>query len=125
MAECQGIDAFERPCCPAISSSNALSSSALDGSQYQGLFQCVICSHQMTKILELHFSISLSSEYSELISLNIDRFDILAVQGTSGVYSSITVQRHQFLGILPFLFHIALLELSDYTLNRESEINLH
>ena len=99
--------------------------SALDGSQYQGLLQCVICSHQMTKILELHFSISPSSEYSGLISLNIDRFDILAVQGTSGVYSSITVQRHQFLGILPSLFHIALLELSDYILNREYEINLH
>ena len=79
----------------------------------------------MTKILELHLSISPSSEYSGLISLNIDRFDILAVQGNSGVYSSITVQKHKFLGILPSLFHIALLELSDYTLNRESEINLH
>ena len=97
--------------------------SALDGSWYQGLFQCVICSHQMTKILELHFSISPSSDCSGLISLNIDRFSILAVQETSGLQqhrSKASISWHSTI-----LFHIALLELSDYTLNRESEINLH
>ena len=31
----------------------ASSLSALDLSQHQGLFQIVVCSHQMTKILEL------------------------------------------------------------------------
>ena len=56
------------------------SSSALNLSWYQGLFQWVICSHQMTKILEFQLSISPSSEYSALISLKIDWFD-LAVQG--------------------------------------------
>ena len=34
-----------------------------------------------TKYLSFRFSISSSSEYSGLISLNIDRFDLLAVQG--------------------------------------------
>ena len=60
---------------------------ALNLSQHQGLFQWVICSHQMTKILEPQtkywcFSISPSSEYSGLISLKTDWFDLLAVQGT-------------------------------------------
>ena len=57
--------------------------SALNLSQHQGLFQWVICSHQMTKILELQLQHqSFSSEYSGLISLKIDWFDLLAVQGT-------------------------------------------
>ena len=41
-------------CCPAISSSDASPPSALNLSQHQGLFQWVICLHQMTKILKLH-----------------------------------------------------------------------
>ena len=48
------------------------SPSALNLSWNQGLFQWVLCSHQITKILELHVSISPSSEYSGLISLKID-----------------------------------------------------
>ena len=47
---------------------------ALNLSQHQGLFQWVICLHQQV--------ISPSSEYSGLISLKIDWFDLLAVQGT-------------------------------------------
>ena len=35
--------------------------------------------------------------------LKTDLFDLLAVQGTSGVFSSTTVWRHQFFGILPSL----------------------
>ena len=59
------------------------SPSALNLSQHQGLFQRVICLHQMTKILEFSFSFSISpsSEYSGLITLKIDWFDLLAVQG--------------------------------------------
>ena len=49
------------------------------------------------------FSINPSSEYSGLISLNIDWFDLLAVQGLSGVFSSTTVQGHQFFGVVPSL----------------------
>ena len=60
------------------------SPSALDISQHQGLFQWVVCSHQMTKILELQLQHqSFSSKYSGLISLKSDWFD-LAVWGTFG-----------------------------------------
>ena len=60
---------------------------ALNLSQHQGLFQWVISSHQMTKILEpqtkyWNFSISPPSEYSGLISLKINWFELLALQGT-------------------------------------------
>ena len=36
----------------------------------------------MTKVLEFSFSISPSNEYSGLISIRIDWFNFLAVQGT-------------------------------------------
>ena len=55
---------------------------AFNLSQYQGLFQRVICSHQVAKVLELQFSISPSNEYSGLISFRMDWLDLLAVQGT-------------------------------------------
>ena len=58
------------------------SPSALDLSQHYGVFQYVICSHQMTKILELQLHHQSFSEYSGLISLKIDWFDLLTVQGT-------------------------------------------
>ena len=51
---------------------------AFNLSQHQGLFQWVICSHQMTN----SFSISPSSDYSGLFSLKIDWFDLFTVQGT-------------------------------------------
>ena len=49
--------------------------------QHRGLFQSVSCLHQMTKYWSFSFSISPSKEYSGLISLKTDWFD-LAVQGT-------------------------------------------
>ena len=58
------------------------STSALNLPQYQGLFQWVDCLHQMNKILELQLQHQSFSEYSGLISLKIDWFDLLAVQGT-------------------------------------------
>ena len=42
------------------------------------------------------FSISPSNESSELISFRMDWLDLLAVQGPSRVFSSTTVQKHQF-----------------------------
>ena len=48
------------------------------------------------KYWSFSFSISPSNEYSGLISSRIDWFDLLAVQGTARVFSSITVQKHQF-----------------------------
>ena len=41
-----------------------------------------------------------SNEYSGLISFRIDWFDLLAVQGISRVFSSTTVQKHQFFGYI-------------------------
>ena len=58
------------------------SPSALNLSQHQGLFQWVSCSIRWPKYWSFSFSISPFNEYSGLISLKIDWFDILAVQGT-------------------------------------------
>ena len=54
-------------------------SSALSLSQHHCLFQWVNFSHQVAKVLELQLPISLSNEYSGLISFRIDWLD-LAVQ---------------------------------------------
>ena len=51
-------------------------------SQHQGLFQWVSFLHQVAKVLEFHFNISHSNEYSGLISFRMDWLDLLAVQGT-------------------------------------------
>ena len=47
------------------------------------------------------FSISPSSGYSGLISLRMDWFILLAVQGTARGFSNATVWKHQFLGAQP------------------------
>ena len=54
---------------------------AFNLSQHQGLFQWVSSSHQVAKLWSFSFSISPSNEYSGLISLKFDWFDLLAVQG--------------------------------------------
>ena len=53
---------------------------AFNISQHQNLIQWVGFSHQVAKVLELQ--LQSFSEYSELISIRIDWFDPLAVQGT-------------------------------------------
>ena len=55
---------------------------ALNISQHQGLFKWVVFSHQVPKYWSFSFSISPSSEYSELMSFRMDWFDLPAVQGT-------------------------------------------
>ena len=55
------------------------SPSALNLSQYQGLFQRVSCLHQMTKILEFQLQHQSLLWVFRLISLKIDWFDLLAV----------------------------------------------
>ena len=72
------------------------SSPVLHLSQHQGLFQQVSCSHWKTEILEFQLSISPSNEYSGLIPLKVDGLISLLSRGLSGVFSSTTVQRHQF-----------------------------
>ena len=56
------------------------------------------------KYWSFSFSISPSNEYSGLISFRIDWLDLLAVQGTLRVFSSITVQKHQFFSTQPSLW---------------------
>ena len=68
----------------AIQPSHPLSSPSptFNLSQHQGLFQRFSSSLQVVKYWSFNFSISSSNEYSGLISLRIDCFDILAVQET-------------------------------------------
>ena len=49
------------------------------------------------KYWSFSFSISLSNEYSGLISFRIDRFDLLLSKGLSRVFSSIAIWKHQIL----------------------------
>ena len=58
------------------------SPSAIDLSQDQGLLQWVVVQIRWPKYWCFTFSISPFSDYSGLISLKIDWFDLLAVQGT-------------------------------------------
>ena len=56
------------------------------------------------KYWSFSFSISLSNEYSGLISFRIDRFDLLLSKGLSRVFSSTTVRKHQLFGAQPSLW---------------------
>ena len=55
---------------------------AFNLSQQQGLFQWVGSLHQVAKVLNLQFQTNSSNEYSGLIYFRIDKFDLLALQGT-------------------------------------------
>ena len=69
------------------------SPSALNLSYHQGLFQRVVCLHQMTKILELQ---NQHQSFQWICSP-------MKSKELSGVFSSTTVWRYQFFGILPSL----------------------
>ena len=69
----------------AIQPSHLLSSPsppAFNLSQHQGLSNESVLPIRWPKYWSFSFSISLSNEYSGLISFRIDRLDLLAVQGT-------------------------------------------
>ena len=51
------------------------------------------------KYWSFSFSISPTNEYLGSISFRIDRFDLLAVQRLSRVFSRTTIQKHQFFSI--------------------------
>ena len=65
------------------------------------------------KYWSFSFSISPSNEYSGLIFLRINCFDLLAGKGLSRVFSNTTVQKHQFL-VLRLLYGPALTSIHDY-----------
>ena len=52
----------------------------------------------------ISFSINPSNEHSVLIFFRIDWFDLLAVQGTLRIFSSPTIQKHQFFCTQPSLW---------------------
>ena len=64
----------------------------------RGLFQWVSSSHQVAKVLSFSFSVSPSNEYSGPTSFRIDGWISLQSKGLSRVFSSTTVQKHQFFG---------------------------
>ena len=56
------------------------------------------------KYRNVSFSISPSNEYSGLISFKVDWLISLLSKGLSRVFSSITIQKHPFLGSQPYLW---------------------
>ena len=58
------------------------SAPAFNPAQHQSLLQWVSSSHQVAKYWSFSFSISLSNEYSGLISFRMGWLDLLTVQGT-------------------------------------------
>ena len=56
------------------------------------------------KYWSFNFNLSPSNEYSGLISFSTDCLDLLAVQGTLRVFSSITIRKHQFFSTQPSLW---------------------
>ena len=92
-------------CHPAITSSDALFSFCPQFFPASGIFssESAACI-RWPKCWRFSFSISPSSKYLGLISLKIDLFYLLVSKGLSGVFSSTTVQRHQFFGTLPSLW---------------------
>jgi len=79
------------------------SPSALYLSQHQGLFQRVICLHQMTKLLELQSASVLPVNIQGWSPFRLTGLIFFLSEGLSGVFSSTTVWRHQFFGALPSL----------------------
>ena len=73
---------FSQCCHPTISSSVIPFSSAHNLSQHQSLSNESVLHIRWPEYWSFSFSISPSNEYSGLISLGMDWFDLLAVQGT-------------------------------------------
>ena len=89
---------------------------ALNLSQHQGLFKWVSSPHQVAKILEFHFNISPSNEYSGPISFRMDWLDLLEVQGT--LKSPPTTQfKNINSSVLSFLYSLTLTFIHDFWKN--------
>ena len=92
-------------CHPTISSSIVPFSSCLQSFLTSGSFpmsQFLASGGQSVK--SFSFSNSPSNEYSGLVSFRIDRYDLLAIQGTLEAFTNTTVQKHQFFGAQPSLW---------------------
>jgi len=94
-------------CHPTISSSVALfsCSQSFPASRYFPMSKFIVM--RWPKYWSFSFSISLFNEYSGLISFRIDWIS-LWFKGLSRIFSSTTVQKHQFLGTQPSLYGLTL-----------------
>ena len=85
--------------------------------QHQGLSkESVLCIRWPT-YWSFCFSISPSNEYSELISFRIDRFDLLAVQGTLKSLLQHHSSKASILGPPVFFYGLTLTSIHDYWKN--------
>ena len=92
-------------CHPTISSSVTPLSYFPQSFQHQGIVQWVrFCTWDGQSIGDSAFSMSPSNEYSGLIFLMIDWFDLITLQGISRVLSSTIIWKHQFFGTQPSLW---------------------
>ena len=91
-----------------IQPSHPLSSpspSAFNLSQHQGLFQWVSSLHQVAKVIGASALASvLPMSIQDWFPLGLTGLIFLQSSGLSGVFSSTTVQKHQFFGIQPSLW---------------------
>ena len=92
-------------CYTTILSSAAPSLFALSLFQHQGLFQQVSSSHQVAKVLELQLQHQSFQWVFRVDFLIIDWFDSLLSKGPWKVFSSTTIQKHQFFGFQPSLWY--------------------
>ena len=96
---CSDSYPLSRWCHPTISSSVTLFSFCPQSLPASGSFPMNwLFWIRWPKYWNFGFSISLSNEYSGLIFFRIDWFDLLQSKGISRVFSSTTVQKHQFFG---------------------------
>ena len=104
----------------AIQPSHALlspSPPAFNLSQHQGLFNELVLCIRWPKYWSFSFSISLSNEYSGLISFMIDWLDLLAVQGTLKSLLQHHSSKAFSSSALSFLYSPTLTSIHDYWKN--------
>ena len=101
---CANLCPLSEWCHPIILSSVALLSSSSQSFPASWSFPVSQFFRWCPKNWSFNFSISLSNEYSGLISFRVNWFDFLETMELSTVFSSTTIQRHQFIGAQPFLW---------------------
>ena len=104
----------------AIQSSHPVLSPSLPTfnlSQHQGLFNELVLCIRWPKYWSFSFSISLSNEYSGLISFRIDWLDLLAVQGTLKSLLQHHSSKAFSSSALSFLYSPTLTSIHDYWKN--------
>ena len=86
---------------------------ALNFSQHQGLFQPVSSSHQVAKVLELQLQSFQWMNIEGWFPLGLNALISLLSKGLSRVFSSTTIQKHQFF-VLSLLYGPTLMSIYDY-----------